>query len=375
MTALRLGVSQRHIGRRVNGQLLTAGHNRSGVVHFTVSVDRIPNGDGHTEETLPGDEPVARQPTHPVLIAHAHEIGVPGQFVASGQQTLAKCVVLRTVADVPLPGRDNFQRLVALFKKLHRVADGLRLAEHPAGFLEQFHHPCLRREHRLSGEFGIGGAPGLGVDCLWSLSAKAPVKADHGTVGQAQLAPPDHVRDVTKGADHGDAGALVRLCQVVREDGNLNVKQWGTYGTAEQRLVALIGGVRYQRHTGGKQFRPGGVNLNQATIGLGKCDPVVRPGLLAVLKLSLSNSGAERDVPQRRSEVLIRLAPLEVVQERQLRGEQCFLADCAVGLRPVHRQAEGAPEVFKLLLVLNGQPLTQLNEVSARDRLLIGGLT
>ena len=103
-------------------------------------------------------------------------------------------------------------------------------------------------------------------------------------------------------------------------------------------------------------------------------DAVVCGRLLLVLEFGLRDSGAEGDVPQRRSVGLVRLAPLEVAQERTLGGELSFTADGAVGQAPIDAEAEGAPEILELLLVFRGEFLAQLDEVAARDGQLVGSL-
>ncbi|CAI8366030.1 MAG: Uncharacterised protein [Cellulomonadaceae bacterium TMED98] len=47
---------------------------------------------------------------------------------AALQKTLLEVLVAGAVGDVPLAGRHNFQRLIAFFKKLHRVRNRLWLA-------------------------------------------------------------------------------------------------------------------------------------------------------------------------------------------------------------------------------------------------------
>ena len=85
-----------------------------------------------------------------------------------------------------------------------------------------------------------------------------------GRVGRSQLAPPGHVGEVAERADHRDAGALVGLGQPVRQHRHLDAEQRACVdGRAEQRLVALVVGVRDQRDAGGQQ------------LGAGRLDPQV----------------------------------------------------------------------------------------------------
>jgi hypothetical protein len=66
-------------------------------------------------------------------------------------------------------------------------------------------------------------------------------------------------------------------------------------------------------------------------------ETVIRRLLFAILELGLGDRGAEVDVPQRRRERLIRLAALEVAQERELARADGVVRDRAVRLRPVDR--------------------------------------
>ena len=338
-----------------------------------VGVERVPDRDRNAEEALARDQPVAGQAVDPVLVADAHEVGVPVDLAAELDEALTQLLVARAVLDVPLAGGDDLERTVALLEELHRVLDGLRLALEVAGLAQQLDDGLLRREHRLAGELGVRLAAGLGGDRRGRLGQDAAVEADDGAVREVELPPPDHVGDVAEGADHGDARSLVRLRQVVRDDGNLDVEERGADRGAEQRLVALVVGMRDQRDAGGQQLRPGRLDEDGAVCAVER-HAVVGARLLAVLQLGLRHRGAEGDVPQGRSERLVRLAALDVAEERQLGGVDRLPADGAVGLRPVHGEAERAPERLELLLVLLSQPLAQLDEVAARDRLLVGRL-
>ena len=66
---------------------------------------------------------------------------------------------------------------------------------------------------------------------------------------------------------------------------------------------------------------------------------------------------------------VVRLAAGQVAQERPLRGRPGPPAPIVVyGQRPVHRQPEPPPQRLERLLVLDGQPLAQLDEVAPGDR-------
>jgi hypothetical protein len=64
-----------------------------------------------------------------------------------------------------------------------------------------------------------------------------PVAGDDRAGRQLQLAPPDDVGEVTEGAAHGDAGALVRLGGRVRQHRHLDAEQRRGDGRAEERLA------------------------------------------------------------------------------------------------------------------------------------------
>ena len=92
-------------------------------------------------------------------------------------------------------------------------------------------------------------------------------------VGQLQLAPPVHVGQVAERAAHRDAGALVRLGGRVREHRHLDAEQRRAHRRAEQRLVALVVGVRDQRHA-----RPGSARAGWSRCRPGRRRRGTRPG-------------------------------------------------------------------------------------------------
>ena len=98
------------------------------VDRLAVGVEPVPDRERHAEVALPADQPVAGEPVDPVLVAHLHVRRVPVQLPAAGEQGLAQVGVAAAVAEVPLPGRDDLERPVALLVELHRVGDRLRLA-------------------------------------------------------------------------------------------------------------------------------------------------------------------------------------------------------------------------------------------------------
>ena len=128
--ALIGAVAVRHVGRRIDRQLLlarrrSAGRTRRG----RRRVDRIPDRKRHAEEPLPADAPVAVQAVGPVLVARLHVRRMPLQLAAAREQRLAELDRL----DEPLAAGDDLERPIALLVELHRVRDRPRLADQIAG--------------------------------------------------------------------------------------------------------------------------------------------------------------------------------------------------------------------------------------------------
>src|SRR5581483_4468062 len=115
-----------------------------------VVVDRVPDGERHAEEPLPGDVPVADESVDPVLVADAHEVGPPLQLAPAREELL-----LRRVADEPLPVGDDLERLVAVLPELHRMRDRARVAFELARLPEQLDDALLRLLDRTSGELRV----------------------------------------------------------------------------------------------------------------------------------------------------------------------------------------------------------------------------
>ena len=169
---------------------------------------------------------------------------------------------------------------------------------------EQLDDPGLGLLDRAPGQLGVGGIGGDRVVGLPSLGAERhrqqpAVAADDGAGGQVELTPPDHVGQVAEGADHGDAGPLLGVGQLVGHHRHPHAEQRGDDGGAEQRLVAGVVGVGDQSDAGRQQLGPGGLDLH-AAVGAdpGEAQPVVGAGTLPVLELGLADGGAEVDVPQ-----------------------------------------------------------------------------
>ena len=385
--ALVLGVAGRDVGGGVHRQLgLVRGQDRV-VVDLAVGAHLVPQREGDAEEALARDQPVVVEAPHPVLIAHAHEVGVELQLAAALEQLVSQVgaggrvrPLLAAVADVPLAGGDDLQGLVALLEEVrltHRL-DGL--AAHLTGLRETGHEGLAGGEGGLAGHGPVHLAARLGGDPLGRLGLDAAVLAQDGAQRQLQVAPPVDVRGVTEGAAHGDPGALVLLRGRMRQDRHLDAEDGGGDLGTEQGLVALVVGVGHEGHAGGQQLGAGGLDahvdavLHRGAGGLGlgggllvhdvEGQTVVEAGVLARLQLGLGHRRLEGDVPQAGCRRLVGLTALKVVQEGGLGDLAGPLANGLVGVGPVHAQSEPAPQGLELLLVLNRESLAQLDEVA-----------
>ena len=75
------------------GQRPLVGHDRVVVVDVPVGADGVPDREGHAEEALAGDQPVAVEAVDPVLVAVAHVGRVPVELLAPRPGALAQVVV------------------------------------------------------------------------------------------------------------------------------------------------------------------------------------------------------------------------------------------------------------------------------------------
>ena len=101
-------------------------------------------------------------------------------------------------------------------------------------------------------------------------------------------------------------------------------------------------------------------------------DAMVRAGLLAILELGLGDRGAEVDVPQHGRFGLIGLAPRQIAQEPALGDAPAVIVDRGVPEVPVDREPERPPQLLERLLVLDRQPVAQLDEVRAARCAAVG---
>ncbi len=133
--AVRLAVAGGNVGRRIDGQPVFRRHQHGTLV--ALGVELVPDRDGHAEEALARDQPVAGEAADPVLVAHAHVVGGEVDLAARGDQRVAQLRVARAVRDVPLVRRDDLERPVALLEELHLVHDRLRFADQLAALAQQ----------------------------------------------------------------------------------------------------------------------------------------------------------------------------------------------------------------------------------------------
>ena len=179
------------------------------------------------------------------------------QLPAPGDELVAQLRIAAAVADVPLAGGDDLERPVAPLVELDRVGDRLRVADQLAGVAEQLDDTPLGLADRLPGELGVRGAAGVAGDDVGWVGLEATVPVDDRSGRQVQLAPPGDVGEVTEGADHRDAGALLGIGEPVRDDGDLDVEERRAHRRSEQRLVAGVVGMGDEGDAGGDQLRSG----------------------------------------------------------------------------------------------------------------------
>ena len=252
------------VGGGIDRQVGLVGQDRRQEVGDAVGVDRVPDGERHAEEPLPGDVPVADEAVHPVLVADPHEVGPPRQLLAAGQH-----LVLRRVADEPLLAGDDLERAGAVLPELHRVGDGPDLAVEQPGVGEQLGDAGLGLLGGLAGQLVVGGLGGGRVGRLPARlapgdRAQTAVALDDGADRQRQLPPPRDVGGVAERADHRHARALLGVGQRVGDERDGHAEQRGDDRLAEHRLVALVVGVGDHRHARGEELGPGRVDQQGA---------------------------------------------------------------------------------------------------------------
>ena len=333
--ALRLVVAFRHVGGRVDREHVLARRDRMLVIRGAIGLDRVPQRERYAEEALAGDQPIAVQAIDPVLIAHAHEIRVEVELAAALDQLGVQLLVGAAVLQIPLAGGHDLQRLVALLVEVRHTLGRRRLAVQVAGLAQRVHDRLAGGERGLAGNLLEQLASGLVLDPVRGVHDDAAVALDDRPQRQVQVAPPLHVGHVAERTAHGDAGALVHLGGLVRQDRHLDLEQRRIHVLAEIRLVALVLRVGDQRGAGRQQLGAGGLDVDRGAVLEAERHLMVETRVLARFELGLGHGGLERHVPQARRLLLVGLAALQVAQERLLRHAPRMLADGVVGLRPV----------------------------------------
>ena len=147
--------------------------------------------------------------------------------------------------------------------------DGPRLADEIAGLAELLGDLRARLRCREPGQIVVVALRGARVGRFPAGSAprhlaQRAVCLDNGADRQAQLPPPRHVGQIAEGADHGDAAALFRIGERMRPDRHADAEERRHDLAAEQRFVALVGRMRYERDARGDQLGARGLDLDRA---------------------------------------------------------------------------------------------------------------
>ena len=309
-------VAGRDVGLGVDRQGLFRGEDRVVVVGLALCIERVPDRERHPEEALSADQPVAVEPADPVGVAAAHERGVEVDLLATRDEFVLQLLAASAVADVPLPAGHDLERLVALLEEVGLALRLHRLTDQVAALAQGGDDRLAGRMHRFGRELlDIEGFSGAAGDPLRSLTADTAVARDDRTDGQLQFAPPHDVGEVTEGAAHRDARALVRLRRLVGEHRDLDTEQRGGDGGAEEVLVPLVVRVGDEGDDGRDEFRTGRLDLDRAAVRLVEAHLVERAGVVACFQLGLGDRGLEGDVPESGRLSLIGLVALDVAQE------------------------------------------------------------
>ncbi len=368
LAALVLAVAGRCRRRRVERELRLGRQQEAAVVGLALAVERVPDRERDAEEPLPRDQPVTVEPADPVVEPVAHVRRQPLDLRAAADHLLADRGVATAVADVPLAGGDDLERLVALLVEVRHPLRRRRVAVEVACLAQLGDHRLAGGEDGLAGEVGVRRRCLLARQPLRRLPVEPPVAADHRADRQLQLAPPLDVGQVAERAAHRDARALVHLGKGVRDDRDRDAEHRRGDRRTEELLVALVVRVRDQRHGAGDQLGSRRLDVHRRPVGTAVGDPVVVAGVVARLELGLGHRGLEGDVPERRRILQVGLAASQVAQERALADGPGPLADGGVRRVPVDGEPEGAPQRLEDLLVLLDEPLAQGDEVRPADR-------
>ena len=159
------------------------------------------------------------------------------------------------------------------------------------------------------------------------------------------IAPPfEHVLAVAERAHHHQPGAVIRVHGLVGKDRHLVAEQ--RHGRPLQPGVPGIAGMVVQRHAGRQQLGPGRGDQQVPAVRPAEPDRVQPAGPLQVLHVGLGQRGAVFRAPQDRVLGSPQVARLVQLDEAGLGRPLAPGVDGGVAQRPVHRQAEPAPQVL-----------------------------
>src|SRR5262249_41584183 len=137
----------------------------------SLGVERVPDGERDAEVALAADAPVHLEVLGPVPVAQAHEVRMPADLVALGEER----VLLVEEPHEPLARRNELEGAVALLVELDRVLDRprlaaewrVRLAGRAARAVAKLLDDRLPRGlHRLAGQRGV---PAVGRTAIHAL--------------------------------------------------------------------------------------------------------------------------------------------------------------------------------------------------------------
>ena len=243
--------------------------------------------------------------------------------------------------------------------------------------LEELDDPGPRLRGRQVRELIVGLLRARRIDRLPALAAERhrpqrAVRLDDRPYRQRERAPPHDVGQIAERADHGDAGPLRGVGELVRLHRHADTEHRRLDVRPEERLVALVVGVRDERHARRNELGTRRLDVDERSVRLSEMDPVIRARLLSILELGLRDGRAEVHVPERWSVDLVGVPARQEPEKGNLRDALGAPPDRRVGHGPVDRQAQMLPERLERLFVLGRQPRAELDEVRTgdRDRLL-----